>query len=453
MAVKHFNPPQLIVISFMVAIIFGSMVLMLPAAVNGPPLRFIDALFTSASAVCVTGLVVVDTGTRFTLFGQLTILALIQLGGLGIMTFSVVFVLLLGRKLAFREKLLISDAFSHLPVNDIRYLVRQILLFTVAIEGCGAVILFCCWLPDFSWPHAGYLAVFHAISAFCNAGFSLFSDSLTSYRHDIFVNLTVMVLIIAGGLGFLVIMEIPYVVRQRLRHQRVRLTLHSKLVLLVTVLLIVGGTCLLFLTEQVHTLSELSPGRGLLAAAFQAVSARTAGFNTLDIGSFGNPSLLIVILLMFVGASPGSCGGGVKTTAFGVFLLMCWSRFAGRDTVNLFGRTFPPSTIVDALTIIITASLVLIVFLLALSISEAQLHLPLAVEHGRFLHLLFEEVSAFATVGLSTGVTPTLTDPGKFLLVLLMFTGRVGPLTAVLVWARRRPHGRYQYAEEQVMIG
>ncbi|MEA2109791.1 MAG: TrkH family potassium uptake protein [Pseudomonadota bacterium] len=450
---KRLTPPQLVVVSFAAIILFGSLLLVQPMVVNGTPLKFIDALFTSASAVCVTGLVVVDTGSRFTLVGQWIILTLIQLGGLGIMTFSVVFILLLGRKLAFREKLLISDTFSHLPVDNIASLVKQIFFFTFFIESVGALLLFCRWLPEYPWTHALYLAIFHAVSAFCNAGFSLFRDSFMDYRSDILVNMTVMMLIIAGGLGFLVIMELRYYLVHKMNRSRMFLSLHTKLVLTVTLLLIFGGMGMIYFTEQYHTLRQVSVGEGLLAAAFQSVTARTAGFNTLDIGSFGNSSLLIVICLMFIGASPGSCGGGVKTTALGVFAMMMWSRMSGREHVSLYGRTLPRNTIFNAFSIITAVGLIMVLFLLILSISEASAPLPLAVERGRFLNLLFEEVSAFATVGLSTGITSSLSGFGKFMIVMLMFIGRVGPLTAVLLFTRRQSKSDFQYAEEQVMIG
>ncbi len=450
---KRLTPPQLVVVSFAAIILVGSLLLAQPMAVHGAPLKFIDALFTSASAVCVTGLVVVDTGSRFTLIGQWIILILIQLGGLGIMTFSVVFVLLLGRKLAFREKILISDTFSHLPVDNIASLVKEIFIFTFAIEGLGALLLFCRWLPEYPWPRALYLAIFHAISAFCNAGFSPLHDSLMGYRSDILVNMTVMLLIISGGLGFLVIMELRYYLIHKMNRSRIFLSLHTKLVLTVTLLLIFGGMGLLYFTEQFHTLRQVSVGEGLLAAAFQSVTARTAGFNTLDIGSFGNSSLLIVICLMFIGASPGSCGGGVKTTALGVFAMMMWARICGREHVNLYGRTLPRNTIFNAFSIITVTGLILVLFLLILSISEAFVPIPLAVERGRFINLLFEEVSAFATVGLSTGITSSLSNFGKFMIIMLMFVGRVGPLTAVLLFTRRQAKNNFQYAEEQVMIG
>lgn len=450
---KRLTPPQLIVVSFAAIILLGSLLLVQPMAVHGTPLKFIDALFTSASAVCVTGLVVVDTGSRFTLAGQWIILTLIQLGGLGIMTFSVVFILLLGRKLAFREKLLIADTFSHLPVDDVASLVKEIFFFTFIIEGTGALLLFCRWLPEYPWPHALYLAIFHAVSAFCNAGFSLFRDSLMGYRGDILVNMTIMMLIISGGLGFLVIMELRYYLLHKMTRRRMSLSLHTKLVLAVTLLLIFGGMVMIYFTEQDHTLMQVPVGEGLLAAAFQSVTARTAGFNTLDIGSFANSSLLTVICLMFIGASPGSCGGGVKTTSLGVFAMMMWSRMSGREQVNIYGRTLPRDTIFNAFSIITTAGLILVLFLLILSISEASLPVSLVAERGRFLNLLFEEVSAFGTVGLSTGITSSLSGFGKFMLVLLMFIGRVGPLTAVLFFTRRRSKGNFQYAEEQVMIG
>jgi len=450
---RKLTPPQLIVISFALVILLGAFLLMLPPAANGAPVAFIDALFTSASAVCVTGLIVVDTGTKFTLTGQLIILVLIQLGGLGIMTYSVVFVLLMGRKLAFREKLLISDTFSQIPVENLGSLVKRIFLFTFIIEGSGALLLFCRWLWDFPWPRAAYLAVFHAVSAFCNAGFSPFSDSLMGYRADLTVNLVIMGLIVCGGIGFLVLNELPVYVQAKLKGQHIRLSLHSKLVLSVTTALIVAGALLIFLAERHNTLRLLPYGEGMMAAFFQSVTARTAGFNTLDISSFGNASLMVVILLMFIGASPGSCGGGVKTTAFGVFILTSWARLTGRDETSFYGRTLPDSTVLNAFTIVTAAIVVLFVFMLLLSVADAGLHLPLAQERCRFLGMFFEEVSAFATVGLSAGITATLSVFGKILIIMLMFIGRVGPLTVLVFIIRRKSRRSFRYAEEQVMIG
>jgi trk system potassium uptake protein TrkH len=449
---RRLSPPQIIVLSFTGLVLSGTALLCLPGMVVGPPLPLIDVLFTATSAVCVTGLVVVDTGSRFSPLGQAIILLLIQAGGLGIMTFSVVFALMRGRRLGFREKLLISDTFASLPGANARRLVKNIFRFTLACELVGAAVLFACWLPGRGVAETAWLALFHAVSAFCNAGFSLFADSLMGYRTHPVVNLVVMALIIAGGIGFLVMTEGWY----RLRHPALRRpwSLHTKLVATVSAVLIVVGTLGLWCCERLSGQFTGGITGGLPAALFQAVSARTAGFNTIDIGALSDASLLLIIFMMFIGASPGSCAGGIKTTTFGILMLAAWARFSGREAVGGFRRTVPPSTVNQAFTIFIVSLVVLLCFIFALSLSDADVVPSLLASRARFMELMFEAVSAFGTVGLSTGITPTLSFTGKLLLVFLMFIGRVGPLTAlVFLTGTRRRGGQYAYVEEQVMIG
>ncbi|MBN2231950.1 MAG: hypothetical protein JW781_03900 [Deltaproteobacteria bacterium] len=450
---RRLTPAQIIVLSFIGLVFGGTVLLHLPFMVAGPPLRWIDALFTATSAVCVTGLIVVDTGSRFSFAGQAIILLLIQAGGLGIMTFSVVFALMRGRRLGFREKLLISDTFSSLPGLDARRLVINIFRFTLACELAGAAVLFVCWRPGHEAGEAAWLALFHAVSAFCNAGFSLFADSLTGCRGQPAVNLVVMALIVAGGIGFLVLTEGWY----RLKYPGLRRrpwSLHTKLAVTVSVVLIVGGTVGLWWCERTAGQGAAGIPGGLPAALFQAVSARTAGFNTVDIAALSDASLLLIAFMMFIGASPGSCAGGIKTTTFGILVLTAWTRFSGRDAVSGFRRTVPQNTVNQAFSIFMVSLVVLLGFIFALSLSDADVACSLLASRGRFMDLMFEAVSAFGTVGLSTGITPTLSVAGKVLLVLLMFIGRVGPLTALVFLAGpRRRGGRYAYVEEQVMIG
>jgi trk system potassium uptake protein TrkH len=446
--------PVVVLASFAGLIALGALLLRLPAASTGEPLTLLDSVFTATSAVCVTGLAVFDPGTRLTPFGQLVLLGLIQAGGLGLMTFAIFVLLLLGRQISFRDRLVIEDTMHHSPARELRRLIGYVLLFTFTIEAAGAISLWLRWRADFPAGRAAYLSVFHSISAFCNAGFSLFSDNLMRYRSDLATNLVVTGLIVIGGLGFLVNMELRDQLLVRLRGQRApRLTLHTRIVLVVTAALLVAGTFGFLIAEWRNLLEGLPLSEKLLVAWFQGVTPRTAGFNTVDYGKAATPTLFFTIFLMFIGASPGSTGGGVKTTALGLLLALLRARYSGRGRAMLFGRTIPNPVMDRALSVTLLSWVLASAALLLLAASELGVQ-PHAEARPQFIQLMFETVSAFGTVGLSTGITPALTPPGKLLIVLLMFVGRLGPLTVALAAGRRRAdRARFRYAEENVMVG
>ncbi len=439
--------------SFAVVIGAGTLLLSLPFARAGEPVSLLDALFTATSAVCVTGLTVVDTGSRFSPAGQAVILALIQIGGLGLMTFAVFVGVVLGRKVAFTDRMVIQDSMHHTPKAGVRRLVRYVLISTLAVEASGAALLWVRFRGQFPAGEALWQSVFHSVSAFCNAGFSLLPDNLVRYRADVLVNIAITALIVAGGLGFLVNMELWDAARARLRSGHAPLlTLHARLALVVTAALLVLGTVAFLLLEWDNVLRDLPFGERLLASWFQSVTPRTAGFNTIDYGRASAGTLFFTIFLMFVGASPGSTGGGIKTTTFGLLVALVIARWRGRGRATVFHRTIPHAVMDRALTMALLAwALVsLAVGLLVFAETHGR---PFATAEPRFVALMFEAVSAFGTVGLSTGVTPSLGAAGKLVLAALMFIGRVGPLTLVLAVGPRQERGRFRYAEENVMVG
>ena len=453
MTPRRFHPSVALVGGFAGAIVAGTVLLALPAASTSGRLPLLDALFTATSAVCVTGLTVVDTGTRFTPFGQAVILALIQLGGLGIMTFAVFFGLLLGRRITFTDRLVIQDSMHHSPTAELRRLLRYIVAFTASVEMAGAVLLWLRWRSEFPGLRGVYLSVFHAISAFCNAGFSLFPDSLVRYRGDLAVNLVVSGLVILGGLGFLVNVELRDKLTYRLKGRRAHpLSLHTRLALHVTGWLLAVGFLAILVLEWRNLLHGLPLGEKLLAAWFQSVVPRTAGFNTLDYARASAATLFFTILLMFVGASPGSTGGGIKTTTFGLLLSLARARWRGYQRAMMFGRTIPEAVMNRAMSVTLLSWVLASAAVLLLAVAEQGVG-PHDASEPRFLALMFEAVSAFATVGLSAGVTAHLGPVAKTVLIVLMFVGRVGPLTIALAAGRRRGAGRYEYAEENVMVG
>jgi trk system potassium uptake protein TrkH len=450
---RHIHPSVLLATSFAAAILLGGLVLSLPVSGGQGRVGFLDALFTSTSATCVTGLVVVDTGTAYSRFGQVVVLSLIQAGGLGIMTFAVFFTLVLGRRISFQDRMIIQDSLHHSPTSELRRLVRYILAVTFVVETGGALLLYLRWRADLPDGLALFFGFFHAISAFCNAGFSPFRDNLMGYRGDLLVNLVITGLIIVGGLGFLVNMELrDHAIAFWRRRRREPLSLHSKLVLAVTAWLLFIGTVAFLSIEWNNLLRGLPAGQKLLASWFQAVTPRTAGFNTLDFGRATTATLFVTVLLMFVGASPGSTGGGIKTTSLGLLFGLMRARWAGRGRAMLFKRTVPHAVMDRALTLSLLSGALIACAMLALLLTE-QGTVPHAAAEPRFIQLLFECTSAFGTVGLSTGITPTLTPFGKIILILLMYVGRVGPLTIALAAGRRRERARFRYAEENVMVG
>ncbi len=440
------RPAQLMVASFAFAITIGSILLMLPIASQGAQTSLVDAFFTATSATCVTGLVVQDTATHFSLFGQLVILALIQAGGLGIMTFSVSLALLFRKRVNMQQQRVMQDVLDNDTLSGVKNFIRFIFGMTFLIEAVGAAVLFFIWRDLFPGPvKTLYHAVFHSISAFCNAGFSTFSDSLVRFSYDLMTNITIGGLIILGGLGFIVIKDMGHTCRLKLTRSEkrpVRLRVQSRIVLKVTFILVLGGAGLIYAMETGHLFRDAALNSKVLMSFFQSITTRTAGFNTCDIARLSSSTLLLMILLMFIGASPGSTGGGIKTTTVSVLWATVVSAMRQKEHVEIGRRTIPYDIIQKAVTVLIFSLILIGLFTVAL----------LYVEQKPFLDVVFESVSAFATVGLSTGITPALTVPGKVFIMLLMFIGRIGPLTVAYAFARYRA-ANYVYAEERVLIG
>jgi trk system potassium uptake protein TrkH len=369
------------------------------------------------------------------------------------MTFAVFVGVVLGRKVAFTERTVIQASMHHTPKAGVRRLVRYVLTYTLAVEAAGAAVLWLRFRGRFPAGQAAWQSVFHAVSAFCNAGFGLLPDNLVRYRGDVLVNLAITSLIIVGGLGFLVNLELWDQVRLRLRGRRAPLpTLHARLALTVTVVLLVGATAAFLTLEWDNVLRGLPPGERVLAAWFQSVTPRTAGFSTIDYGRVSADTLFFTMFLMFVGASPGSTGGGIKTTTFGVLVALVVARWCGRGRATLYHRTIPHAVMDRALTLALLAW-ALVSLAVGLLVATETHGVPAGEAEPRFVALMFEAISAFGTVGLSTGITPSLTAAGKVVLVALMYAGRVGPLTLVLAVGPRREQGRFRYAEENVMVG
>ncbi|AKJ65014.1 TrkH family potassium uptake protein [Kiritimatiella glycovorans] len=445
------TPSRVPVAGFALLIVLGTLALSLPAATLAEGrLALEDAVFTATSAVCVTGLVVRDTALDFTLYGQLVILALIQVGGIGIMSISTLFLLLVRRRTGMTERVVLRDFYTHTGEYSSKAILIHVTKFTFAAETLGALLLYGRFMNGYPPHQALYLSVFHSVSAFCNAGFSLFSDSFINYVDDPVVNLTLAGLIIAGGLGFLVVAELQAGARRK-PHRWRRLSLHTKLVLTSTAVLIAAATTLIFSMERGNTLLPLEPADRLMASFFQAVSCRTAGFNTLDIGGMTNETLFSLMILMFIGAAPGSCGGGIKVTTAAVLVMLGWFSLRGRTSPRVFRRTIPEESVYRALSLFIVGIVVVAAGTVALQITELA-GVPHSESHGRFLELAFEAVSAFGTVGLSTGLTASLSAAGKGVITILMFVGRLGPLAIALAISRSRP-AYYRYAEETIMIG
>lgn len=442
------SPPHQLILSFAAIILIGALLLLLPLATVKGSIHPIDALFTATSAVCVTGLTVLDTGKDFSLFGQIVILGLIQCGGIGIITFSLFFMTILKKSLPFYGRKTAEEVFSQKGAEGFYPLLKSVIIFTFLIEVVGTLLLCTRFIPSYSVTDGMYYSIFHAISAFCNAGFSLFSNSLMDYKGDILVNMVITLLIIAGGIGFIVLHELKSAALKR----TARVSLHSRLVLMVTGILLIGGMLVFMLLEWNNTLSGMPLQTKILASWFQSVTPRTAGFNTLDYGMMTDATLFFTILLMFVGASPGSTGGGIKTSTLGVFMAMAVSRYRGREDVSLFNRAIPRDVVFKAFTVGLISGILVVIFVIFILGAELGAT-PHPETKGIFVNLLFEAVSAFGTVGLSTGITPALAYPTKLLLILLMFAGRLGPLTIAIAFAQKEGKGTFRHPEEGVIIG
>lgn len=428
---KRISPTLIIALGFVFVILTGAILLYLPITHNeGVDISFIDSLFTATSAVCVTGLVTIDTADSFNFFGQLIVAILIQTGGLGFASIGVGFILLARKTVGFKERLVLKEALNVGSVKGIIKLVKSLFTTTLIFESIGAILSFITFSKDFLTPKAIWISIFHAISSFNNAGFDILGGfrSLTEYSDEIFLNLTTTGLIIFGGLGFFVINDIMN------KRSFKKLSLHSKIVIVMTITLLLTGTVLIKLTEENIT---------WLQAYFMSTSARTAGFSTLNINQLASATLFILIILMFIGASPGSTGGGIKTTtAFtlfkGAIALSCdkhCTAFKRRISTDIICKSFVIFLL--ALTIVVTNTLIL-------NILEPQF---------TFIQLLFEVISAFGTVGLSTGITPHLGPLSRLIIIVTMYVGRVGPLTILSIWAFKQKTNNITYSEESIAVG
>jgi trk system potassium uptake protein TrkH len=425
----------------------------LPGLYTGAPLGWLDALFTATSAICVTGLIVVDTATYFTTWGQAYVLLLIQLGGLGIISFTSFIIVALGRRLSLRQEMLTGGAAGVVDEVDYRDLTWAIFRFTALAEMGGAVGLYLCWGPQLGWGDAAWPAVFHAISAFCNAGFSTFSDSLMGFQGHLPLLGVIMALIVVGGLGFLTLEELYVWRRARRTATRFRLSVHSQIVLAATALLLVAGWGAFTAFEWNGTLAGMTTAERLVNGLFASVTPRTAGFSTIDYARVEAETSVLTLLYMVIGGSPASTAGGIKTTTVALLGLMAWARLRGRPTTSISGRTIPEATIQKAMSLVIVAGGFMALGSFLFSVTEIPEVIPAA--EAPFLTHLFEVVSAFNTVGLSMGATGALSEPGRVVTVLLMFIGRVGTLTFVAAMAQepRRIAGGFRYAHEDVAIG
>jgi trk system potassium uptake protein TrkH len=441
------SPERIFINSFAGLILAGAVLLWLPFS-STKGLGFVDALFTSASAVCVTGLAVIDIGKDLTVAGQVITIFLFQIGGLGIITFSAFLFGIMGRGISFKGREIVQSTFLHKPRRDFIVILRSVLIATFIIESIGILLLFSRFSQDFPAGTALFHAVYNAISAFNNCGYSLFSDNLVRYQGDIIVNLTIMGLIVTGGIGFVVIHEVYY----RIKGSEKSLSLHTKLVLTATGVLILGGAVMFFFFERNHVIKDMPFLTQVLVSFFQSITPRTAGFNTVDIGQLTNATILMMIVLMFIGASPGSTGGGIKTTSATLLTLLIWSKWKGNEEVNIWNRTIPKDLISRTISIIFAAAFSVFLITSFLLLVEAENLQPLQSRHF-FVEYLFETTSAFGTVGLSMGVTPKLNDLQKLAIILIMFAGRVGPLTLAFSLARRSGKKGITYAEESVMVG
>lgn len=434
------HPTQVLALGFLGLIVLGTVVLMLPmATVDQRGLPWLDALFTATSAVCVTGLVVVDTGTALTRFGQLVVLVLIQIGGLGFMSLAAMIAVLLGKRITINDRLVLKESLNQLSLQGIVRVVRFIVLLTFGIELLGALVLAWAFWRTMPLGDALFHGVFHAVSAFNNAGFDLFTTSMVGFNTHPVVMISIMTLLTVGGMGLLVWSNV-------LSHggQLSKWSLHSKVVVLTTVLLLVVGSGIVYLFElNQPAFAGLTVGETILNSVFQSATARTAGFFSVPLTSLTTATLVLMMILMFIGASPGSTGGGIKTTTFAMAILTVYNVLRGRSEIHLWHRTVTAPLLLKSFAVIFVAMSWVMVVTLMLS----------ATESAPFLWVAFEVVSAFATVGLTLGLTPELTDFGKWMIIATMYIGRVGPLTLFVALTMRSREPLYRYPEENVLIG
>lgn len=440
------TPAKVLSYGFGIIIILGTFLLSLgPASADGKPMGLIDALFMATSATCVTGLAVVDTGTHFSLFGQVVLLLLVQIGGLGFMVIGTLIALAFNRRISLRDRLVLQEAMNHNSMENLMTLLRRVIQYSLVIEVIGALLLAARWSVDMPLGQALYFGLFHSISIFNNAGFDLFGSvhgkfsGLAEYAGDPYVNIVVMVLIFLGGIGFIVISDLLHY-----RHTR-KLTLHSKVVLSMSGILVVAGALLILLLEMSNpaTLQSESFGDKLMSSFFHSISSRSGGVTTLSVAEMEHSTQFLLIILMFIGAAPGSTGGGIKVTVFAVLLGAMYAMLRGREDIVFFRRRLSKESIMRAITQTWLALILVVLTGMVLS----------TLEDREFLPLLFETTSAFATAGMSLDLTPRLTDISKVILCIVMFLGRIGPVTLAYAITPKSEKELYRYPEGKITIG
>lgn len=433
-----------IAVGFLGIILAGTVLLMLPiASADGKPAGLLTALFTATSATCVTGLVVVDTYSGWSVFGKVVLLGLIQIGGLGFMTIGVFVAVLMKKNIGLKERGILQESMNTLQIGGIVRLVRKITIGTLIIEGTGAVLLAIRFVPQMGWVEGICNGIFHSISAFCNAGFDLMGkteeySSLVSYSGDVLVNITVMALVITGGIGFLVWDDLQ---KKKLRVKEY--LLHTKIVLVVTIALVLGGALLIYLFERENLMADMGAGEKILTSFFASVTARTAGFNTIDVGGMSASSKLVTVVLMFIGGSPGSTAGGIKTTTFAVMLIFVWANLRNSHGSNIFGRRLEEEEIRKA-SIVVTINLLLAV---------AAAVILCGIQSLPMEDVLLEVFSAIGTVGMSSGITRQLNVVSRIIIILLMYCGRIGSMTFALSFTERKKVAPVQLPAEKIIIG
>lgn len=441
---KRLSKTQTIALGFFVIILIGTLLLMLPISTkSGESIGFHNALFTATSATCVTGLIIADTFRTWSYFGQVIIITLIQIGGLGFITLGVFLTVFLRQRVGLRERNLVQESLNAMQLSGAVRLVKKAVAYTLLTEGIGAVVLTIRFIPEFGVIKGIWYGIFHSISAFCNAGFDLMGEkapysSLVNYYDDITINITVMMLIIIGGIGFIVLDD----VFKHKFHVK-KYMLHTKIVLFLTCILILAGAVLFFLFERDNLLKDMSVKGQILSSLFASVSPRTAGFNTLDTAKFTQASMLLNVVLMFIGGSPGSTAGGIKTTTLMVLLLFAWSNLRNTRGMNIFHRSLPDDSIKKAST----------VFLINLFLATSAVMALCAIQPLPLADVMVEVFSAIGTVGMSTGITRELLLPAKYILILLMYCGRIGSMSFALSFMERMKVAPVKFPKEQITIG
>lgn len=437
---------RIIAMGYLMVVLLGTFLLMLPAASrNGKGIDFLSALFTATSATCVTGLVVVDTATQWTLLGQIIILVMIQIGGLGFMTMGVLLAMFLRKRISLRARGILQESMNSMQMGGIVRLTRMVIKGTLLLEGVGAVLLTIRFIPVFGIAKGIFYGIFHSISAFCNAGFDLMGrysgeySSFTGFYDDVIINFVFMFLIIAGGIGFFVWSDL----KKNTIHWK-KYMLHTKVTLFSTILLLISGTVLFFVFENNNLLSGMNGGEKVLAAAFSSVTARTAGFNTIDTGGLTSASKLLTMLLMFIGGSPGSTAGGIKTVTAMVLVAYVWSNLRASKGVNVFHRRLDDDVIRKASNVVVISLLMAIVAVIYICFIQPALPVE---------DVMFEVFSAIGTVGMSTGLTRELSAGSRILIILLMYCGRIGSMSFALSFTERKKVAPVQLPVEKIMIG